>query len=36
MISFRGLVKIIFLFKGVNRYVFGCKLYKKRFAVFGC
>ena len=32
----RGLVKAIFLFEGVKRRVFGCKSYKRRFAVFGC
>ena len=35
VMSLRGLVKAIFLFEGVKRRVFGCKLYKKRFAVFG-
>ena len=35
MISLRGLIKAIFLFKGVKRRVFGYKLYKKRFATFG-
>ena len=35
VISFRGLVKAIFLFEGVKRCVFGCKSYKKRFTVFG-
>ena len=32
---FRGLVEAIFLFEGVKRRVFGCKLYKRRFAAFG-
>ena len=36
VMSFRGLIKAIFLFKGVKRCVFGCKSYKKRLAVFGC
>ena len=35
VISLRGLVKAIFLFEGAKRRVFGCKSYKKRFAVFG-
>ena len=35
VIFLRGLIKAIFLFKGVKRRVFGCKSYKKRFAVFG-
>ena len=35
VMSFKGLVEIIFLFEGVKRRVFGCKLYKRRFAVFG-
>ena len=34
VIFLRGLIKAIFLFKGVKRYVFGCKSYKKRFTVF--
>ena len=34
VISLRGLVKAIFLFEGVKRRVFGCKSYKRRFAVF--
>ena len=33
---FRGLVEAISLFEGAKRRVFGCKSYKKRFAVFGC
>ena len=36
IIFLRGLIKAIFLFKGVKRRVFGYKSYKKRFAVFGC
>ena len=36
MISLRGLIKAISLFKGAKRRVFGCKSYKKRFAAFGC
>ena len=35
VISLKGLIKIIFLFEGVKRRVFGYKLYKKRFMVFG-
>ena len=35
MISLRGLVEAISLFKGVKRCVFGYKSYKRRFAVFG-
>ena len=35
VISLRGLVKAIFLFKGVKRCIFGCKSYKRRFTVFG-
>ena len=35
MISLKGLIKAIFLFEGIKRRVFNCKLYKKRFAVFG-
>ena len=35
IISLRGLIKAISLFKGVKRRIFGCKLYKKRFTVFG-
>ena len=34
--SLRVLVKAIFLFEDVKRCVFNCKLYKKRFAAFGC
>ena len=36
VMSFRVLVKAIFLFEGVKRRVFGYKSYKRRFAVFGC
>ena len=36
VMSFKGLIKAISLFKGVKRRIFGCKSYKKRFAVFGC
>ena len=35
VIFLRGLIKVIFLFKGVKKRVFGCKLYKRRFTVFG-
>ena len=35
IISLKGLIKTIFLFKGVKRRVFGYKLYKKRLTVFG-
>ena len=35
MISFKGLIKAIFLFEGVKRCVFSYKSYKRRFAVFG-
>ena len=35
VISFRGLIKAIFLFKGVKRRVFNCKSYKRRFTAFG-
>ena len=35
VMSLRGLIKAISLFKGVKRRVFGCKSYKKRFAAFG-
>ena len=36
VISLKGLIKAISLFKGVKRRIFGCKLYKRRFIVFGC
>ena len=36
VISLKGLIKAIFLFKGAKRRVFGCKSYKRRFAAFGC
>ena len=35
IISLKGLIKAIFLFKGVKRRIFGCKLYKRRFTAFG-
>ena len=35
IISLRGLIKAIFLFKGVKRRVFSYKLYKRRFTAFG-
>ena len=35
VISLRGLIKAIFLFKGAKRRVFSCKLYKRRFLAFG-
>ena len=35
VISLKGLIKAIFLFKGVKRRVFNYKSYKKRFTVFG-
>ena len=35
VIFLRGLIKAIFLFKGIKRRVFGCKSYKRRFTVFG-
>ena len=35
IISLKGLIKAISLFKGVKKRVFGCKSYKKRFAAFG-
>ena len=35
MIFLKGLIKAIFLFKGVKRRVFNYKSYKKRFTVFG-
>ena len=35
VISLRGLIKAISLFKGAKRRVFGYKSYKKRFAAFG-
>ena len=35
VISLRGLIKAISLFKGVKRRVFGCKSYKKRLTAFG-
>ena len=34
VIFLRGLIEVIFLFKGVKRCVFSCKLYKKRFYGF--
>ena len=34
--SFKGLIKVIFLFKGAKRRVFGYKSYKRRLTVFGC
>ena len=34
VIFLRALVKVIFLFQAVKRFVFSYKLYKKRFAVF--
>ena len=35
IIFLRGLVKAIFLFKGVKRCIFSYKSYKKRFSAFG-
>ena len=35
IISLKGLIKAIFLFKGIKRRVFNCKSYKKRFTAFG-
>ena len=35
VIFLKVLIKAIFLFEGVKRYVFGYKLYKKRFTAFG-
>ena len=35
VISLKGLIKAIFLFKGANRRIFGYKSYKRRFTVFG-
>ena len=35
IIFLRGLIKVIFLFKGVKRRVFGYKSYKRRFTAFG-
>ena len=35
IISLKGLIKAIFLFKGVKRRVFDYKSYKKRFTAFG-
>ena len=34
VISLKGLIKAISLFKGVKRHIFGYKSYKKRFTVF--
>ena len=34
IISLKGLIKVIFLFKGIKRYIFGYKLYKRRFTAF--
>ena len=35
VISLKGLIKAIFLFKSVNKRVFNYKSYKKRFTAFG-
>ena len=35
VIFLKGLIKAISLFKGAKRCIFGYKLYKKRFTVFG-
>ena len=35
MISLKGLIKAISLFKGAKKRVFSYKSYKKRFAAFG-
>ena len=35
VISLKGLIKAIFLFKGAKRRVFSYKLYKRRFTAFG-
>ena len=36
VMSLRGLIEAIFLFKGAKKRIFGCKLYKRRFVAFGC
>ena len=35
IISFKGLIKAIFLFKDIKKRVFNYKLYKRRFTAFG-